>query len=109
MHITIRSLFLLVAGVFLLSLSGCIIPGTSPDYAYGNPAVLIPPIYIPSHGYGYSYGGNFWKYRKGYSFYNGHYYRARGWHGGGYGGNRGYGGDAGWSPKGGYGGGWQNH
>ena len=80
----------------MMSLSGCGCV-TLLDYAYGNPAVLIPPIYIPSYGYGYSNGGNFWKYRKGYSFYSGHYYRDKGWHGGGYGGNRGYGG------------GWQNH
>lgn len=103
---SISPAFFLVAIVLLLAFSGCVVPGYPPNYAYGNPSVLIPPIIIPGRGYGYWYGGNFWGYRNGYSFYNGHYYAHNGWHGGGYGGNRGYGGDGGWSPRGGYGGGY---
>ena len=97
-HIT---LFLMVA-VLMLTLSGCIIPGPPPYYAYGTPSVYVSPVFYPGRGYGYWYGGNFWGYRHGYSFYNGHYYNGNRWHGGGYGGNRGYGGDGGWGPHGGY-------
>jgi len=101
---TLRAIPFLIACGIVFSISGCSIPRLSPNYAYGNPAVLILPVYIPSYGYGYWHDGHFWKYRKGYSFYNGHYYSAAGLRGGGYGGNRGYGGDAGWNPKeGGYG------
>ena len=102
MKITVATSFLLAASAVMLTLTSCIVPGAPPNYAYGNPYVFIPPLYVPSHGYGYWYGGNYWGYRKGYSFYNGHYYRANGARGGGYGGNRGYGGDAGWSRNGGY-------
>ncbi len=94
-------LFLMVVPL-MLTLPGCILPGYPPNYAYGNPAVFIPPIMIPGRGYGYWHEGNFWAYRHGYSFYNGHYYTYKGWHGGGYRGNGGYGGDGGWGPGGGY-------
>ena len=106
MNIRLHTLLLLTLFGLAFSLTSCVNSGFPPNYAYGNPAVLIPPVYIPGHGYGYWHEGHFWKYRKGYSFYNGHYYSAAGLRGGGYGGNRGYGGDAGWNPKGGgYGGG----
>jgi len=78
--------FLLLGG----SLTGCVAPGYPPAYAYGTPTVFLPPVVIQGRGYGYWYGGNFWRYRNGYAFYNGRYYHHNGGYGRGYG--RGYGG-----------------
>ena len=92
------ALFPATTALFLL-LAGCVDSGyygyasgggSPPSIVVGDAPVVIAPLYINGYGNGYWYGGQFWPYRTGCSFYNGRYYGGQGWSGGS-GGNSGAG------------------
>ena len=88
-----HAVVVLAVTMLLISFSGCVVaPGYPSNYAYGAPSVYLSPVVVQGRGYGYWYGGNFWGYRSGYSFCNGHYYHQNGGYNRGYGYGQNYGG-----------------